>query len=333
MFPNGQDGPSTDHNQPQQAGPQYTQQPSSPIFHIEPAPTSKKRGVLIGVIVGAIVLLIATIAILYVVLVLGKSKEEEGPAPLEDVNSVLLVSDLRKHLKETYPQEGEPVKGKPVLTTEESADSPVYIPDGYQYGVQYESDTAFTFSLANYVSPDKVASEKEEVVTSVMDKAVTDYFKKEQLTVSEAGKAKTIFTGRGVVCELDVTVLAEKESGAVRCGESKEFKRLAAEMQPFVESLTGVDRTMSLRDLKTADSPTGGYRQASLKITDSANKVRIAVFYKKDSGRWLTISSSESGTLACTEFKTLEMQRAYLNTPCTDAQNKGATVQIIEKRS
>lgn len=185
---------------------------------------------------------------------------------------------------------------------------------------------------------------------SLVEASVLSYFKKEQLTATQLSETdtqkstaangdtlvnqtvRTLFTGRGVVCSFDSTVSASKEEGSVRCGEAAEFKRLAAEVQPFVESLTGTDRTMTLRDLKTADSPTGGYKQASLVIVDADTKTRTALFYKKDSGRWLSVGSSESGTLACAEFSTIEMQRAYLNSPCLDAQNKNATVQIIEKR-
>ena len=354
MFPNGQDGPVADQNQPQQPPhapqPGVPQQPSSPIFQIEPAAPSKKRGVLIGIIVGTVVLLIAVAAVLYALLVLNKAEDNEAPAPLADLNTVLLVSDLRKDLKKTYPQEVEAVAGKPVIAMEESADAPSYMPDGYQYGVQYESDTAFTFSLTKYVDPEGGAEVSTGEMKSLVEASVLSYFKKEQLTVTQLSETdtqkstaanddmlvnqtvRTLFTGRGVVCSFDSTVTASKEEGSVRCGEAAEFKRLAAEVQPFVESLTGIDRTMTLRDLKTADSPTGGYKQASLVIVDADTKTRTALFYKKDSGRWLSVGSSENGTLACVEFSTIEMQRAYLNSPCLDAQNKNATVQIIEKR-
>ncbi|UTX50982.1 hypothetical protein KI440_02125 [Candidatus Saccharibacteria bacterium TM7i] len=344
MYPNGQNGLGGDPSAPQdpyqapvQGGGSTGYEPQQPnsLFQVqpEPAPQGKKK-LLVALLIAAGVLILIVGVALYVVLTRMQSvavKEEEKVVPAQ---SAVIIQTVKKTIKEAYPAvDTRDVLAVqvPAVTITDASNAPVYQPDGYQYKVQYDNDAGF-----NYVAPALAQNAKKpQTVSSIAENVL----KNSDLTLSTTqgvkevnGAATRVYTGRGVVCAVQYENAEATQKGLVNCGDSDTYTKIAADMQPFADSLNTITPETTVRNLVTADSDAGGYQRATVQIIDDKGGRATAYFYKKDAGRWLHLVTSKDPVVACAAFTSVEMQRAFLNVPCKDAANANAKVQVLEAK-
>lgn len=360
MYPDGQQGPGSEPVSPQNQQPPVEWQGTQPqgpdnYFQVQPEPVNKKKKMLIiSLVVTAVVLIVASVA-LYLVLTFQEKPIEQIKKEAGNLKSSAVVIDIKKKIEATFPKEevkeGE-VATKPALVLEDQAMSPVAQADGYLYSIRYKSEAAFTYAVTNPAPVEPAEGEKklkEVPVESVAD-VVRAYFKAEKVeakdmskeveAAEEAAKDSLVpsrmtnlrFEGRGIVCTLTAEDETNKQYGNLQCGDLDEFKRISADIQPFIHTLPGPVDGMVFMNLDITASDTGGYQKASMVISQDDSKDRTAHFYKKESGRWAHLATEVEVKLACTTYSSIEAQRAFLNTACVDPANKNATVQVTEKK-
>lgn len=367
----GQGGYSPEQPNPQQANSvQPTQQPqafgSTPdggIFEVKPPQKDKKKALLIAIFVSLGVAILVAAALLYIFLVVMKDAPEVEEEKPTDLKSSTFIQQVREGIEKQYPKEniiGSAAPTMPALATEDAVSAPAYQPDGYQYRTLYDNDAAFTYEItappvqAPATEGDTAetpatppAKDDDEVKKDVNSKDTTvstftmDLFKEAELDVisreanaDDAGTetVKYMYSGRGIVCVVEAVNNEKLEKGTVSCGDIAEYKKTAAEIQPFADSLTNTTSQTVLKYLSTAPSEAGGYQKATLTVVNPEGKEMAAYFYKKDAGRWLHLTTSADELLSCAIYSTIEMQRSYLNTPCKNAQGTTSKVVVIEKR-
>ncbi len=352
MYPDNQNNPDSSNQgsypQPIQGSPMP--QATDAMFQVQPEEPNKKKRLLVGIIIGAALLLVIASAALYFVITYTKSEPESAQKKPEPLTSTAVIVAIEESLSDKFllkePVDGEAVS-KPVIKISHQDLSPSYSVEGYHFAVQYDSKSSFTYEV---VTPIIETLEKTAAMPVASD-LILDKLKVHSLPLvsggtSQAGNTTTEeggtiiapivvaqrHEGRGVVCTVNAENTEGGQRGSVSCGEVAEFKKASAEFQPFADGITGLEQGSTLRGLEVTNSDSGGYQRASLTVIDPAKQVATAHFYKKESGRWLHLTTSAELKLACTVYATLEAQRSFLNTPCADATNPNATVQVAQKK-
>ena len=347
MYPNGPIGPGGDPNVPQNPvqppvqnpvgqGGYSPQPPQNNMFQIQPEPpvSSKKKALILTLIIAGSVLLIIGAA-LYIVLAQMQTesvKEEQAKAPLQ---TAAVAQTVKKVIKEAYPaavNRDVLAEKLPTATIVEISSAPAYQPDGYQYKVQYDNEAGFTYKAP---VPARDLKDGPRMISSIAENALTanDLVLATNQGLKELdGVATKVYTGRDIVCTLSYVNTEVEQSGAVSCGDADQYKKLAAEVQPFAESLNAVTPATTFKNLVTAQSDAGGYQRAVMQVVDEKGAQSSSYFYKTDAGRWLSLTTSNEPVLQCLVFASVEAQRAYLNVPCKDAAKPDAKVQVIDTR-
>lgn len=280
------------------------QQPVS-MFQLEQSAPSKKKKILVTVIIVAAVLLVVTAALMYVFTVVLKP---EPVAPIGAKKAATAVQAIEA-VKSTVSK-----MSKEAVLAEYDA-SPVYQPSGYRYSVQYKTEygATYTLPLENSASLEK---QLEETLVSL-----------------GLEKSESLFVNSETVCALVPQNSETVRGGTVSCGAIKKYQEEAATLQPFADALITLPAEPVLSNLVIEESAYGGYKNAKVTVT-GGEALELAHFYKKDSSsRWLLLVQGADEVLKCQLFTSVEMQRAFLNTPCLDDTGKAATVQAVEKRS
>lgn len=301
-----QNSPQQAENQ-QQAVPGQELQAQQPVsmFQLEQPAPSKKKKILVTVIIIAAVLLVVTAVLMYVFMIILKS---EPVAPVQEKRAVTAAQAINAVENTVNKTNKEAVLAKYNV-------SPAYQPSGYRYGVQYNTayGTAYTLPLENSVSLEK---QLEETLVSL-----------------GLEKSESLFVNSETVCALTPQNSETVRGGTVSCGAIKKYQEEAATLQPFADALITLPTEPVLSNLVIEESSYGGYKNAKVTVT-GGEALELAHFYKKDSSsRWLLLVQGVDEVLKCQLFTSVEMQRAFLDTPCLDDAGKAVTVQIIEKRS
>ena len=304
---NPQNIPQQPEDQPHESFEQNTQ--PTTIFQVETPKPSQKKKILIATIIISAVLLVVTAVLMYIFMIILKDDNTVVTEEKKDVPATVVIDMIKDGILDE--------KEAPVI--KEYSRSPAYQLDGYRYSSRHTDATGISYQ---YESP--------SVKVADMNKTVSDVFVSQGLIANGV-----YFTSKSLVCQMMNDISEENFiiSGVVVCGEIAKYKEVSAALQPFADALVTLTNDSVLSDLVINESSYGGYKNAQLHI-ETTDTPQTAYFYKKDSSsRWLLLTQNADSMLKCALFSDIEMQRAYLETPCVDDAGRQVTVQVVQKRS
>ncbi len=300
-------------------------------FEVKEVSTSRNRRLtMIIVLVCFAVMALAGGGAYYLYKIMNTSVEapREDDAPLK---SSVFIDTVKGAVAREFPD-----TSALNVAREDTKAAPAYQLEGYAFGVQYDSNASFRYSI------DSPSSSGANDVHDTLWRVVVDEFlaaslsaisSSEDIQASEKASRSAVYTGRNIVCAIhQEDTETQPEVGYVECGDIPEYERLSLELQPFADSIVGLPVGSVLSDLRVGDGEFGGYQHALLTVVSPGVVKQFAYFHKGDVGRWVHLTTNDQQVLPCTEFTSLNVQRAFSGVACRGAGDVMDVVKIVEKR-
>lgn len=188
-----------------------------------------------------------------------------------------------------------------------------------------------------------VAYNQSAVDTAAIAKILQDYGFTEKVIQAGDGESMAIkyYTHKDVICETTVTKTVNNPTGnhqvAVNCANMSDYATTAKAQKTFYNvyphANSPAEGTLLLagNPIEKA-SKTEGYTTAQVGLGSVLDDQSMpggaaGLFYKTPDGKWHFFTGTQAA-LACADYNTDDLKKAYLGEPCYDASGKDSTVAL-----
>lgn len=189
-----------------------------------------------------------------------------------------------------------------------------------------------------------VAYNQSAVDTAAIAKILQDYGFTEKVIQAGDDESMAIkhYTHKDVICETTVTKTLNNPTGnhqvAVNCANMSDYATVAKAQKALYDvyphASNPTEGTLLLAGKPTEKtSKTEGYTTAQVALSGVTEDGQAGMggaaglFYKTPDGKWHFFTGTQAA-LACSDYNTDDLKKAYLGEPCFDANGKDSTVAL-----
>ncbi len=211
-----------------------------------------------------------------------------------------------------HPKEGE-------MSIRQSQEAGFYKVQGYDYYVWYPEGGATLDLMIGPVNPS--ATELPYSADVALRNEIAGIFKSISLTKTDTfgelttGSATDIYTGNGLVCEVNSPESRTSLTSA-SCGVVETYKTVAKEVKQFADVLDSTWGQVIFSRPKIKDSVVNGYQTASMSIFGGVGG-HTALFYKVGTNSWQFFLGTQESP-ACFMYNTTDLRNAFKGESCYD---------------
>jgi len=299
----------------------------TPKDHLSITP-KKKRHIVRNIFI-VLFLLAALGAGGYIYYLLTKPLEpgEAAPAPVKiaPMSATSLTGQIKLKMTGKIKLMTPSADGAPVATFH----APAYKPDGYDFSVLPTKDTGFQTTGTS----DKAKTDLDQIESTLVSHQL-------EKTVLDAGSPYASYVASyesaTIICILSdqKPALADGVYGTtLGCADKSAYTSNAATLKPYFTVYAAESGNNNVQILMnqpdTKDSKTPGYRITTIAIGSSrygAFGPSVSMFYQTPD-KVIHFFKSTQNEIACTDYSTPDLKKAYLGEPCFDSTNPNATVK------
>lgn len=280
------------------------------------------------IVIAVVALLLIAVGALGVYFAMNQPKQEtketvatnEEPVKVEEDTTVseALVGEISTELGTKFVNEG--------------SRAPVYKPDGYDYHVR--SSVEYQTQMTGI--EDKAKNTLELIRETLKKRGYTETVTQD---LEDGAMFEANFTGKHALCYVYMIagisdIDSDGSSAGIACSDIETYAPEAEKMKPFVEAYMQSDQyetggNMLYSGLTIKESSVAGYSNAELGVgTVDGVGGFAALFYRtSENAEWKFFIGTQNN-LACTQYDTLELKKAYVGTECFDAKDTLTTVKL-----